>query len=486
MPDLTGTILLKRYCIEELLGRGGMAEVYLATDLRRRVQVAVKVLREDLAEDPEFVRRFRHEAEALARLDHPNIVRLYEFVQQGATACVVMDYIKGITLRRRLMEAGGPLELEEISDILRQVSAALGYAHSEGIAHRDIKPGNIMLQEGGRVLLTDFGIAKVIETGTVTTMALGTPAYMSPEQIEGLAVDQRTDIYSLGVMLYEMATGRRPFNGERGNGVTTLEKIRDEQVRLRPTDPRLYNPELPQETARVILRALAKDREDRWDDVDALYEAWEKALFKKVGEDKGAVYDKPPLQAVSDIPNTNKRSHPGLLAMASVIFGGLILLIVVQSVRQITQHAQASASQTVNAVALASVTAARKPAAVKATETARPTAMKPSPTATVHPTAQPTATNPPPSTTGKITFTTARDGNYEIYIMNADGSGQRNLTNAAGEDEYLTWSPDGQRIAFETERDGNGEIYVMNADGSDLHRLTNNGAIDGDPSWSPQ
>ena len=283
MPDLSGQTLWGRYRVLQSLGRGGMSEVYLAFDQRRQVQVALKLLREDLAEDPEFVRRFRTEAESLARLDHPHIVRFFGFEQHYPLAVLIMSYIPGITLRRKMGEANGPLPLADITGILRQVGAALHYAHGEGIVHRDLKPGNIMLQSDGTALLTDFGIAKVLESATVTTMAVGTPAYMSPEQVEGLPIDPRADIYSLGVLLYEMAVGRRPFTGEQGTGTTTLEKIRDEQLRLAPPDPRQYNATLPDGVAQVILRALAKDPGERWQDVNDMVMAWDNATIEEIG-----------------------------------------------------------------------------------------------------------------------------------------------------------------------------------------------------------
>lgn len=276
MPE--GTILRDRYRLEQLLGRGGMADVYLAFDLRRQVYIAVKLLREDLAEDPEFVRRFQREAEALSRLDHPYIVRFYSFERQANTAFIVMDYVPGTTLRGRIMEAAGPMPLAEITKVLRQVGTALQYAHNEGFVHRDIKPGNIMLRDDGAALLSDFGIARATEASTMTLGPLGTPAYMSPEQILGREADPRTDIYCLGVVTYEMATGRRPFVGETGTGTSTTEKMRYEHLHVAPADPRMYNRGLPGEAAAAILRALAKEQGQRWPDVMSFVRAWEQAL----------------------------------------------------------------------------------------------------------------------------------------------------------------------------------------------------------------
>ncbi len=272
-----GTVLRNNYQLERLLGRGGMAEVYLAFDMRRHTRVAVKILREDLAEDPEFVRRFTREAEALARLDHPHIVRFYSFERQGAVAFIVMDFVPGTTLQRHLAELGGPLPLGEVSTILHQVGAALQYAHSEGYIHRDIKPGNIMLRDDGNALLSDFGIARAAESATLMTATMGTPAYMAPEQILGRELDRRTDIYSFGIVLFEMLTGHRPFTGdERGiTGTGTLARLREAHLRVQAPDPRSLNPALPPGLGDVVLRALAKDPAQRWPDVVSLIQAWD-------------------------------------------------------------------------------------------------------------------------------------------------------------------------------------------------------------------
>ncbi len=274
-----GEVLRNRYRIESFLGRGGMADVYLALDMRRQVQVAIKVLREDLAEDPEFINRFRREAEALARLDHPYIVRFYSFERQGSVAFIVMDYVEGKTLRKRLLDVGGPLGLDEVTRILRQVGSALQYAHNEGYIHRDIKPGNILIRKDGTALLSDFGIARAAETSTMTMGPIGAPAYMSPEQIRGEELTPKTDQYSLGIVLYEMVAGRRPFRGEGGTGsASRLKRIEQQQLRETPPDPREFNPALPEGVVRVIRKALAKRPEDRWPDVMSLVRAWEKAV----------------------------------------------------------------------------------------------------------------------------------------------------------------------------------------------------------------
>ena len=172
MPDLVGKTLRHRYRIDELLGRGGMAEVYKAWDKQRNYYVAVKILREDLAEDREFDRRFRREASALAQLAHRNIVRFYGFERDGYLAFIVMDFVAGSTLRRRIFDADGPLPVDEALSVVEQVASALHYAHAQGVLHRDVKPGNIMIQPDGLVLLSDFGIAKAADAATMTVAVL--------------------------------------------------------------------------------------------------------------------------------------------------------------------------------------------------------------------------------------------------------------------------------------------------------------------------
>jgi serine/threonine protein kinase len=285
MPDLTGQTLLNRYHIEELIGRGGMAEVYKAWDTHRQYYVAIKVMREDLAEDLEFLRRFKREARALAALSHANVVRFYSFEREGRLAFIVMDYVEGTTLRGRILDAEGtPLPLDEVASVVRQVCAALHYAHTENVLHRDVKPGNIMMQPYGRVMVADFGIAKAADAATATTVMPGTPAYMSPEQCRSELLDARTDLYSLGVVAYEMLTGRRPFVGEATEAGTgsTRERIRWEQMHAAPPPLRRYNPALPRAVEGVVLKALAKEREDRWPTPLAFWRTLEATLAPRV------------------------------------------------------------------------------------------------------------------------------------------------------------------------------------------------------------
>ena len=266
--SLVGRTLLGRYRVEALIGRGGMGEVYKAWDRKRSYYVALKLLREDLAEDRFFAERFQAEAATLARLSHRNIVTFYGLEQAGHLAFIVMEFVEGTTLRRRLHDLAGPLPLPEVLSICEQVCAALFYAHQEGLIHRDIKPGNIMLEPGGRALLSDFGIAKSIDAVASTHTTVGTPAYMAPEQWRGKGLSAQTDLYALGIVVYEMLTGRRPFLGDDPGlpGETVSDRVRYQHLHLPPPPPRQFNPDTPAPLQKVVLRALAKEPEDRQPD----------------------------------------------------------------------------------------------------------------------------------------------------------------------------------------------------------------------------
>src|ERR1043166_419825 len=218
-----------RYRIVEKLGVGGMGEVYLAEDTRLGRKVALKLLSEEFTQNRDRLNRFDQEAYAASALNHPNILTIYEMGDEGGRHYIATEFVDGVTLRKRL-SSGVPMELEEVLDIAIQIAGALEEAHAAGIVHRDIKPENIMIRRNGHVKVLDFGLAKLTErpaseetdTEAVTRalvqtdagLVLGTSQYMSPEQARGKPVDERTDIWSLGVVLYEMATGRAPFSGE--------------------------------------------------------------------------------------------------------------------------------------------------------------------------------------------------------------------------------------------------------------------------------
>lgn len=276
------------YRVVEKLGAGGMAEVYKAYQPRLDRYVALKFIRPDLSEAEDFRPRFEREAKLLAKLNHPNIVHIYDFGEQGrqpgagqTSLCyLAMEYVAGGTLKewlRSLWQAGRAMTSEQALAILQQISAALDYAHEQGIIHRDIKPANIMLTADGRALLADFGIAKLISRAGDTTQTgstTGTPAYMSPEQISGGAnkIGPASDVYSLGMVLYEMLTGQTAFTSDTPMGMML------KQVQELPPSPSSLNPDLPQAVDRVILKALAKEPAARYQRGGELAQAFQAAL----------------------------------------------------------------------------------------------------------------------------------------------------------------------------------------------------------------
>ncbi|GAF89912.1 unnamed protein product, partial [marine sediment metagenome] len=237
MSELIGTTLSGRYRVDAFIGRGGMAEVYRVWDTKRAVPLAMKLLREDLAQDRVFLRRFKREAQTLANLQHPNIVRFYGLEQEGRLAFMLMDFVEGSSLRGEIFDLDGELMSDgRIREIIRSVCSALHYAHEMGVVHCDLKPGNVMVHKNGTVLVTDFGIARMTDAATATMIGMGTPAYMAPELVRGEEPTPQTDIYALGVVLFEMLTGgERPFTGELAETTgSTSEKVRWEQMHLNP------------------------------------------------------------------------------------------------------------------------------------------------------------------------------------------------------------------------------------------------------------
>ena len=272
-PDSAGvpTLLAGRYRIASPLGSGGMADVYLAEDERLGRQVAVKVLKATLAADDEFVERFRIEAQAAASLNHASIVGVYDRGTADGVTYIAMEYVPGETLKQRLRRDGA-LPPDEAVQIALAVLSALGAAHGRHIVHRDVTSYNVMLAGDGRVVVTDFGIARMGDSALTRTGAMmGTSSYLSPEQAQGRPADERSDLYNLGVVLYEMLTGRVPFKGETDVAVAM------QHVRTAPPNPRTLAPGISEALAAVVMRALSKDPADRFQSADEFAAALRRA-----------------------------------------------------------------------------------------------------------------------------------------------------------------------------------------------------------------
>ena len=262
MNQYIGKMLDNRYEILDVIGVGGMAVVYKAYCNRLHRFVAIKVLKRDLAADAEFRRRFHEEAQAVAMLSHPNIVSVYDVSKGDDLDYIVMELIDGITLKQYMQKKEGRLNWRESLYFITQIVRALGHAHSRGIIHRDIKPQNIMLLRNGTIKVADFGIAKLPDVNETqeeqNKKAIGTVYYISPEQASGKPIDARSDLYSLGVMLYEMVTGRLPFRSEQLLNVAKM------QVNEKPVPPSKRNAAVPKGVEQLILCAMEKDPAKRF------------------------------------------------------------------------------------------------------------------------------------------------------------------------------------------------------------------------------
>ena len=290
------------YRIIEQLGQGGMATVFKAYHAALDRYVAIKVLHPAFKEEPNFLSRFQREARVVARLEHPNIVPIYDFAEHKGQPYLVMKFIEGQTLKAHMNEK--PLTKEEAVQIVDDVGGALAYAHKQGVLHRDVKPSNVLLSPEGSIYLADFGLARMAQAGASTLskdVMLGTPQYISPEQGQGVRdLDQGTDIYSFGVLLYEMVVGRVPFNAD-----TPFSIIHDHIYTPLPL-PSTVNPNVPEVVERVLLKSLAKDRKDRFETVEQQVLAFRTAVLG--GE--GAFLETIALQPVAEDGSERETSTP--------------------------------------------------------------------------------------------------------------------------------------------------------------------------------
>ena len=433
-----------RYHILEQLGEGGMATVYKAFDTRLERDVAVKVIHPVRKHSMKFLNRFEREAKALAQLSHPNIVKVLDYGEYEELPYIVMEYIPGGTLKKKL---GRPMPWDKAARLLAPIARALDYAHQRNIIHRDVKPSNILITESGEPTLSDFGIAKMIELEetidlTGTGVGVGTTEYMAPEQGMGEGIDHRADIYSLGIVFYELITGQKPYRADTPMGIV-IKHINNPLPR-----PKKIVSNIPKSVEGVLFKALEKKPNNRFQSMGSFGD-----VLDKIGQ--GQVKEPRLLKSILAIS--------GLLIFTGIMYFILAYIGVIPAIPGIlTQRPE-------------------KEEPVSQTSTLIAT-MIPGPTETATPTIEPA---PDAYLSPQVAFVSKRDGNQEIYLMDLDGRNQRNITNSQAEDFDPSWSPDGSQIAFISDRDGDVEIFLMNNDGSNPRNITNSSSSDINPSWSP-
>ena len=323
-----GKMLDDRYEILEVIGEGGMAIVYRALDHRLNRDVAVKIMRDEMAADEEFRRRFCTESHAVAMLSHPNIVAVYDVSHNDNVEYIVMELVDGITLKQ-YMERKGVVAWKEVVHFTKQISKALAHAHERGIIHRDIKPQNIMLLRDGTIKVGDFGIAALEnEVYENNGEAIGSIHYIAPEQARGECPDARSDIYSLGVMMYEMLTGGLPFTGN------TLGEIAVQHMNAKPVPPHEKNPEIPLELERITLKAMSAELSERYQSANELLSDLEAFIHTPVTIDgDGADYENPDVKPVRSSTELSReryrlrRRRSGVVSFMSGTFGLLVLAV---------------------------------------------------------------------------------------------------------------------------------------------------------------
>ncbi len=516
--SLVSQILLDQFRVDAFVASGGMGAVYRVTDLKRSVPLAMKVLHAELAEDPSAFKSFQREARALQKLAHPNIVPFYGVYQTLDFAFLLERFIDGPSLKDVLRrQRGDPLPIREALVYLKALSAALGYAHANGVVHCDVKPGNVMLDQGGNIFLTDFGIARHADSSTTTLAGAGAPAYMAPEQIRGKIVTPATDIYALGIILFEILTGQRPFRGneagtEKG-GTTSNERIRYAHLHLPPPDPRSLNPSISRSLAGVIFKALDKKPANRYQSAQEFFSA----LCAAADTTPSSVPDRvvvpifPPPQPRT-LPESPREAPISPVASSRqfhfapwILVGGaaLIILIILMagelggSIHPAATFAPPSDAQTELPISSSAPTAAftstsfSPPLNIPTTGLSSPTSYSQPKIVSIQPTATPLApavnaiNSAAPS--GKIVFTCqiAQNANSDqICIMNADSSDWRQLTNNSFENYYPSLAPDGNSIVFASNQSGAFEIYEMDLNGNQT-QLTSGVGEPAAPAISP-
>ena len=513
MTNYTGQTF-DRYQLLESLGGGGMAEVYKATRIRLKGNVAVKIISIEKfppAVIPNVLKRFEHEAEILAQLTHTNIVSIIDYGEYEGVPYLVMEYLPGGTLKDRLQ--GEPLPWQDSIRLLLPIARALQFSHDSGIIHRDVKPSNILITLSGEPMLSDFGIAKILESEgntalTSTGMSIGTPEYMAPEQWIGNTSAQ-SDLYSLGVVLYEMVTGRLPYKAE------TPPALFLKQSTEPLPNPKQFATDLPDRVEEVIIKALAKKPDDRYQGMGEFIAAMDALLIgdtvlkqpvtssvdQKEEESletnlisstvQGQIGNLPTLNARIPVEGKPRKTELQATRLAKA-----------QSAIPEIPFANTSLQDRIKvrplwiivivviAAVISFVVWGARPLAARLASTSTPSPTETRlPTSTLLPSLTPTITLTSVPTVfgggiGKIAFTSTMDGVYDIFVMDPDGSNLKRLTHTSTASQP-SWSPDGKHIAFSSGPNWKWDIYLMNSDGSNVIRLTTTSGLNGNPIWAP-
>ncbi len=477
---IIGQTLLKQFRVDAFIASGGMGAVYRVWDLKRNVPLAMKVLHSDLAEDPSVLKRFQREARALQKLTHPNIVPFYGLNQTSDFFFLLEKYIDGPTLKDIFKNKRGPLPLEEALTYFTALCSALGFAHHNGVVHCDIKPGNIMMDRGGNIYLTDFGIARHAESTVTTFGGAGTPAYMAPEQILDKAVSPATDVYALGIILYEMLTGVRPFRGDEpgltNKGGTSGERIRYAQLNLSAPDPRQINSSIPVELADIITKAMAKSHVERYQNATEMLNAVQGAFQAKNGnlapQTEASDYAQPTSSTITQgVPDKSIRiPGPGLSGATNnktVIIAGLAILLVIFGAFAISRIGNASSQSD----AAAQTEQAAADIAVQVATGVPPTKRPSLPTETSVPQAPPDASsNWIAYTYGVDQDSTGTDPRYLERINIQTGEKQR-LTFDNGGINFPSFSSTGDQIVYTGCKSGFCQLYILDIGSGNIEKL---------------
>lgn len=486
MPYADGT-QLGRYIIQTLLGKGGMGEVYLAHDPKLGRLVALKILPAHLSSDLRNTHRFAQEARAASSLNHPNVAHIYEIEETGDVSFIVLEYIDGETLHNRLRRS--PVGLRDALEIAVQVADALASAHAASVIHRDIKPENIMIAREGFVKVLDFGLAKLPEASpqvgdtSKSTVSLvysepgvlrGTVAYMSPEQARGLEVDARTDVWSMGIVLYEMLAGRPPFEG--GTSSDIIAAILNQQ----PPPLARFSREVTEAAEWIVLKALAKDRAERYSSVREMQSdlrRLKRRLNAEAEIDQTASANSQDAR-VSGADSSRLRSAGGADAQGSGQLATRSVSSAEYIVNTIQRHRKVSLAAFSALLLLAAAVAFTGAILLRPAQVEKPP--RPLRRLTFESGLQ---DNPTWSPDGRyIAYSSDHSGNFDIWVQSAKGGDAIRITNSEQHEWQPDWSPDGNSIVFRSERDGGGLFVVPAPFGGQQQKISSFGY---NPRWSP-